>query len=433
MFVCILSRAPATPGYLLQASAPPTTSRITSASLVSPTRHYHRPLTFPSTSTTRPRKPLTSRQSKQHHSLLLQPRTVLETEKASPGLPSISPKPLLTSAVLPLDQSSWLMNRGSSQSPTKGSSQLNPSKKTKRIGLSKSSIDGQNERSLHVPTISRSSGSSVGRQEGREISSNSAQRKETGDEFPLIPSTRSLTSPPSHNTPPSPSTQIHSSPQHPEDDNEADITSAMTDDLISSSQTTRRVMIRTTTDGDDGTMHTSSLKTETNTIDHVNELNTQSSSNEDTDTWPKIDETSAVKPAVDNTKDSKLESLAVINHHHSQAYMRQTMFKSAPLGHKVSKKGGRVRDVGYKKQVDGCEERGEETNGVDDCLLGPIQRYDRLNHVLSLLQKVQGTEREEGTDKLRVSDLKEHIQSALDEAVRLRADTDSLQRITKVQ
>lgn len=107
------------------------------------------------------------------------------------------------------------------------------------------------------------------------------------------------------------------------------------------------------------------------------------------------------------------------------------MFKSAPLGHKVSKKGGRVRDVGYKKQVDGCEERGEETNGVDDCLLGPIQRYDRLNHVLSLLQKVQGTEREEGTDKLRVSDLKEHIQSALDEAVRLRADTDSLQRITK--
>ena len=100
-----------------------------------------------------------------------------------------------------------------------------------------------------------------------------------------------------------------------------------------------------------------------------------------------------------------------------RAYMRQTMFRGAPVGHRN-------------------EERAE--GKVDDRLLGHIQRYDRLNHVLSLLQRARGGESREGErgdegEGGRLIELREHIRTALDEAVRLRADTDTLQRSTKVQ
>ena len=76
----------------------------------------------------------------------------------------------------------------------------------------------------------------------------------------------------------------------------------------------------------------------------------------------------------------------------------------------------------------------EHEQEVDRHLLGHIRRYDRLNHILSLLQQVQEGEREgEGEgERVRVTELREHIRSALDEAVRLRADTNSLHHRTKV-
>ena len=43
--------------------------------------------------------------------------------------------------------------------------------------------------------------------------------------------------------------------------------------------------------------------------------------------------------------------------------------------------------------------------------------------MLSLLQRAQG----EGGGEVRLGDLRQHIKTALDEAVRLRADTEALQ------
>ena len=95
-----------------------------------------------------------------------------------------------------------------------------------------------------------------------------------------------------------------------------------------------------------------------------------------------------------------------------QHYLKKTAFRAALLGQEMGKK----------------ERAGEEGRGwegeVDGRLLGPIQRYDRLNRVLSLLQQVQESER--GGEGVQLNSLREHIQTALDEAVRLRADTGSL-------
>ena len=55
------------------------------------------------------------------------------------------------------------------------------------------------------------------------------------------------------------------------------------------------------------------------------------------------------------------------------------------------------------------------------------QRYDKLNEVLSLLQQAR-----ESRDRGQVGDLKQQIQTALDEAIRLRADTEALQSTTGV-
>ena len=94
-------------------------------------------------------------------------------------------------------------------------------------------------------------------------------------------------------------------------------------------------------------------------------------------------------------------------------YLKQTMFRTSIL-----------RDRGPKQP--------EGSAMVDSRLLGPIQRYDRLNQVLGLLRQVQGTAEREGAEKVRLTDLRQHIQSALDEAVRLRADTESLEHVAKV-
>ena len=61
------------------------------------------------------------------------------------------------------------------------------------------------------------------------------------------------------------------------------------------------------------------------------------------------------------------------------------------------------------------------------------QRYDKLNQVLALLQQakdrrnLEGEGSEPGTPPVKMSELKAHIKTALDEAVRLRADTEALQ------
>ena len=73
---------------------------------------------------------------------------------------------------------------------------------------------------------------------------------------------------------------------------------------------------------------------------------------------------------------------------------------------------------------------------LDEHLYQQAQRYDKLNQVLALLQHAQGSktqEEEEGDHSepgtpVRISELKAHIKTALDEAVRLRADTEALQQ-----
>ena len=133
-----------------------------------------------------------------------------------------------------------------------------------------------------------------------------------------------------------------------------------------------------------------------------------------------------------SVKDEKLESTGVVVSLPTPcpAYMRQTLFRGADgqLGHHTRWKG-------------------KERDEVHGRLLGPIQRYDRLNHVLSLLQQAQaGGGRETGGgrevgggvetggsgEQIKLSELREQIQCALDEAVRLRADTELLQQTTKV-
>ena len=108
----------------------------------------------------------------------------------------------------------------------------------------------------------------------------------------------------------------------------------------------------------------------------------------------------------------------------SRHYLRQTMFRSAILGQQNQRRG-----VGGERGGQPVESE------LDNRLLGPIQRYDRLNRVLALLQRVQGAEpkeEEEEEEGVKLTDLRQHIQSALDEAVRLRADTESLQQATQV-
>ena len=66
---------------------------------------------------------------------------------------------------------------------------------------------------------------------------------------------------------------------------------------------------------------------------------------------------------------------------------------------------------------------------VKQQLLHQAQRYTKLSEVLSLLQQAREVQRltEGEGEGVRASELKQHIKTALDEAIRLRADTEALQ------
>lgn len=66
---------------------------------------------------------------------------------------------------------------------------------------------------------------------------------------------------------------------------------------------------------------------------------------------------------------------------------------------------------------------------VKQQLLRQAQRYTKLSEVLSLLQQAREVQRltEGEGEGVRASELKQHIKTALDEAIRLRADTEALQ------
>ena len=139
-----------------------------------------------------------------------------------------------------------------------------------------------------------------------------------------------------------------------------------------------------------------------------------------TDTKSTSKEEKEDSEAVDSERLKCVNSSATTLH---RAYMRQSMFPAAPLGQQT-------RQQGQGRAVQ-----------VDSRLLGHIRRYDRLNHILSLLQHVQGGEREGGEgegggeergERVKLSELREQIRTTLDEAVRLRADTESLQHSTEV-
>ena len=74
----------------------------------------------------------------------------------------------------------------------------------------------------------------------------------------------------------------------------------------------------------------------------------------------------------------------------------------------------------------------EGVDGVEDVMLNNIQRYDKLNQILSLLQQARdGGSKEQ--EVIKLSQLKEQIMGALDEAVRLRAETEALQHKVRLR
>ena len=75
----------------------------------------------------------------------------------------------------------------------------------------------------------------------------------------------------------------------------------------------------------------------------------------------------------------------------------------------------------------------DDGGAVEQQVLHQAQRYTKLNEVLSLLQQAREAQQLTGgeRDGARASELKQHIKTALDEAIRLRADTEALQ--TRVQ
>lgn len=63
-----------------------------------------------------------------------------------------------------------------------------------------------------------------------------------------------------------------------------------------------------------------------------------------------------------------------------------------------------------------------------------MRRYNKLSEVLSLLQGAREAQRlQTNGERMRMSELKQHIKTALDEAVRLRADTEALQNQAEVR
>lgn len=63
-----------------------------------------------------------------------------------------------------------------------------------------------------------------------------------------------------------------------------------------------------------------------------------------------------------------------------------------------------------------------------------VRRYNKLSEVLSLLQGAREAQRlQTNGERMRMSELKQHIKTALDEAVRLRADTEALQNQAEVR
>ena len=98
-------------------------------------------------------------------------------------------------------------------------------------------------------------------------------------------------------------------------------------------------------------------------------------------------------------------------------YMRQSVFH-----------------VDYQPVNKVAEQSLEAVTGVaDKQLLSYIQRYAKLDAVLTMLQSVQrGEVIGEGKQEMKLSGLRDHIKRALDEAVRLRAETETLRYSTEV-
>ena len=85
---------------------------------------------------------------------------------------------------------------------------------------------------------------------------------------------------------------------------------------------------------------------------------------------------------------------------------------------------------------DGSTISSSRSPGLDEHLYQQAQRYDKLNQVLTLLQQAKDGKGQDSSEErseplgtpVKISELKSHIKTALDEAVRLRADTEALQQ-----
>ena len=115
---------------------------------------------------------------------------------------------------------------------------------------------------------------------------------------------------------------------------------------------------------------------------------------------------------------------------------RHTIFKSAPMRYKppaASRVGkldspGRGSDEGTSGM---CRMDGSPViiEGLSKELSQHVQRYDRLNQVLGLLQQARDQEDSGGGEGGGVpTGLQGQIKAALEEAVRLRAETEALRR-----
>ena len=129
---------------------------------------------------------------------------------------------------------------------------------------------------------------------------------------------------------------------------------------------------------------------------------------------------------VDNSTDESPQTLTS-NKNPSQAHFRQTTFKGAPLGYKppLHKHAKNLTPKSKKKSSTPLKAPSE--GGISSEVLHQVQRYDRLNEVLTLLQRAKELGKTDDSEPgVKLSDLKQHIQTALDEAVRLRTDTEAL-------
>lgn len=119
--------------------------------------------------------------------------------------------------------------------------------------------------------------------------------------------------------------------------------------------------------------------------------------------------------------------------------IKEQLSRDSPTTAHEQNSSGSVERLNTTEEPHSIASRSPHPPSIDGHLHQQAQRYDKLNQVLVLLQQakennslsgdgsVKNIHSEPGTPPVKISELKAHIKTALDEAVRLRADTEALQ------